>query len=687
MYLGMAEEEDMRMAESWKADADGILVFAGLFSATVATLISISIQDIHSNSSNISPPPKYAVWVNTLWFLSLLISLTCALLATLLQQWARRYLKVTRPRYSPHKRARIRAFFAEGVNNLYLTWTVEALPILSHLSLFLFFAGLLVYIFHINYTIFKAVAWWVILCGAIYLSIAFVPVFRRDSPYYSPLSTPAWFLVTGTKFLVFRTLQWVTHHGPFSQATRIRVAKSTERYRKWFLQGLLKAAEEIALRLPSEIDGRSLKWTFDSLDEDHEFERFIAGIPGFCSSNVVFDPVITLIKPNGEENLAETLVSFLERTFSSGLVPESARRRRAALCAKAMHAASLPINSEILKRAISEDWVELLNSVEFGLFLSRAKHRSGSITHYARCIVAIIIASSKEHDDRWFKLAMTHLDVQRPVVEKYLAHGDSMSLANLVHIIRNILDFYHDDHQSDWVDILRITLERVSRFDAQNILPELRRDFCDLWNQILQKSQNTGHRLKQYKPIDILRDIRHLYIALHRGTDAAPIAFSASTSGYDPILSRISSYPRCNVQGLHPSDSTLTPHVSGGPTPAVATSSVATPHGGCGGPVPTTIPPPVVSNMASLSFPVPVLCSTTPVNTPLISNAYHAQPVYVPSGLISLSLTSDPAFYLISPQARLPPDPKCGPNVATAVGVNGNLQGGNAPTPNGAPNL
>ena len=30
MYLGMAEEEDKDMAESWKADAEGILVFVRL---------------------------------------------------------------------------------------------------------------------------------------------------------------------------------------------------------------------------------------------------------------------------------------------------------------------------------------------------------------------------------------------------------------------------------------------------------------------------------------------------------------------------------------------------------------------------------------------------------------------------------------------------------------------------------
>jgi hypothetical protein len=31
MYLEMAEEEDKKMAESWQADADGILIFVSLY--------------------------------------------------------------------------------------------------------------------------------------------------------------------------------------------------------------------------------------------------------------------------------------------------------------------------------------------------------------------------------------------------------------------------------------------------------------------------------------------------------------------------------------------------------------------------------------------------------------------------------------------------------------------------------
>ena len=133
-------------------------------------------------------PPKYAILVNTLWFLSLVISLTCALLATLLQQWARRYLKITQPRYRPHKRVRIRAFFAEGVEKCLLPLAAEALPILLHISLFLFFAGSVVFLWNVNLTIFQSVLSWVSFCMALYGCITFIPIFRHDSPYLTPLS-------------------------------------------------------------------------------------------------------------------------------------------------------------------------------------------------------------------------------------------------------------------------------------------------------------------------------------------------------------------------------------------------------------------------------------------------------------------------------------------------------------------
>jgi hypothetical protein len=69
-----------------------------------------------------------------LWFLSLVISLFCSLLATVQQRWARRYLQVTQPQVAMHERARIRSYFAEGMTRIRVSVTVEAIPALLHIS-------------------------------------------------------------------------------------------------------------------------------------------------------------------------------------------------------------------------------------------------------------------------------------------------------------------------------------------------------------------------------------------------------------------------------------------------------------------------------------------------------------------------------------------------------------------------
>ncbi|KAI0301534.1 hypothetical protein B0F90DRAFT_1628611 [Multifurca ochricompacta] len=358
MYLNLVKEEDEKMANSWKADADGILIFTGLFSAAVAALVAVSIQDLRPSSQDTSAfylqniyqllasgnisqpsnipsslaippafsPPKYAIWVNSLWFLSLVISITCGLLATLLQQWARRYVKGTQPRYSPHKRARIRAFFAKGVDSLHLPWAVEALPTMLHLSLFLFFAGLIIFLFNVNHTVFTVVSCWVGFCTGIYGCIALMPLFRIDSPYYAPLSSTTWYLFTGISFLLFRILLWPAHYC-IGHDTVERFRKLKEHYRRLFLNGMGKTAEETALKLGSEFDGRALMWTFESLDEDHELEQFFAGIPGFFRSTVVKKPEDAFTTTEVKK-MSDTLVGLMRRTWSSSLIHESVKRRR-----------------------------------------------------------------------------------------------------------------------------------------------------------------------------------------------------------------------------------------------------------------------------------------------------------------------------------------------------------------------
>ena len=50
----------------------------------------------------------------------------------------------------------------------------------------------------------------------------------------------------------------------------------------------------------------------------------------------------------------------------------------------------------------------------------------------------------------------------------------------------------------------------------------------------------------------ILKEIRHTFIALHQGTNAAPTAISAHTYHFDTVLEQPQSYPFCNVSSHHP---------------------------------------------------------------------------------------------------------------------------------------
>ncbi|KAI0266202.1 hypothetical protein BC834DRAFT_986485 [Gloeopeniophorella convolvens] len=231
MYLTEAEKQDKEITESWKGDTDGILVFVmsnallktGLFSATVAAfiiesykqlspdsgdttvvlltqisqqLVGISngtrLQDFTPPSNQAFTPPASAIRVNIMWFLSLILSLTCALSATLMQQWARRYLELAQRRGAPHKRARIRAYIFDGIKGFKLSRAVETMPTLLHISVFLFFIGLFDFLLAIDHTVAFFVLGFIVAFAFAYLVLTALPNFFLNCPYRTPLSGFTW---------------------------------------------------------------------------------------------------------------------------------------------------------------------------------------------------------------------------------------------------------------------------------------------------------------------------------------------------------------------------------------------------------------------------------------------------------------------------------------------------------------
>ena len=520
----------------------------------LANMYQATINPNVSESLPASPPPfiqrTYAVWVNGLWFLSLVISITCALLATLLQQWARRYIKVTQPRYSPHKRARIRAFFAEGIDKFLLPWAVEALPAMLHVSLFLFFAGLAVFLRNVNLTIFKLVLSWIGLCMALYGCITFTPIFRLDSPYHTPLSLPAWHLVTGIRFLTFRALEWITFTFIyFRYATYVRFRDLAEDHGKLLVRGMQKAAEESAFNSPPEIDTRAFMWTFDCLDEDHELEYFFSGLPGFRGSRMVEDPLPDLTWEQ-QEKLLDALIGLLDRTSSSDLLTKQVKIRRTVICRKAIDLADIPNaiwQSRVLSRIVSEDQYGPVQSAEVAcLVRSWDNGEDEEINTINRAIVSSVVARAQRRDDLWFTMASNEMSVPESVLRDHATHGNNLSLAILNHIIRQQISVIKQQHWI-WEEFSKV-LSATSKFDVLNTSPELQHEFCALWNEVVSIAYVDV-------PWYILRRIRNVYLVLHLHTDSAPTEFSASTNDDDALLNGVSAYPLCNIPGHHP-DST-----------------------------------------------------------------------------------------------------------------------------------
>ena len=562
----------------------------GLFSSAVASLLSVSIQDLQQNpqdtsnfylaniyqlladpnQSNISTslptspppfsPPSFAVWVNGLWFLSLVISISRAVLATLLQQWARRYLKVTQTRYSLHKRARIRSFYHNGVERSFLPWAVEALPTLLHTSLVLFCAGLAVFLWNVNFTIFKMVLSWIGVCTALYGLTMLISIFRRDSPYHTPLTPLAlpvlfviglvlWFALGSYGFLRSCWTLWLGHRQlrrpPFKEMDlfgRFVIARfmrfvAPEKAALMSPQELYIHAASLRMRLfvpaekaapslksPPDLDTRALMWTFGRLDEDHELVRFFSGLPDFHTSKVLKEPLRGLTDEQKLEIFA-AIIGFLDRTFSSDLLTDRVKRQRADICERAIDLVDTPkAFLQIVRGLASANWYNEpvlgpVQSTEIVQFVRRLGNRKGknTTTPVIRALFSIAVARVQRHDDSWFILASDEMAIPEADLRSHAAHGDSLSLVILIHIFRQQFTYLRKASWPCW-GVAR-ALRSASKFDVQDTSPELQHEFCAIWNQTVRTAQIDGNwDIAWY----LLRFIRGVYIALHQGTDSAP---------------------------------------------------------------------------------------------------------------------------------------------------------------------
>ncbi|KAF8915758.1 hypothetical protein CPB85DRAFT_1217328, partial [Mucidula mucida] len=169
---------DSDLAEDARDTVDVLLVFAGLFSAVVTAFLIqtadklepdyvqlsssilyeiLVVQRAFVNGSAVdldpvvsSPnaldfsPPHSQLWINGLWYTSLSLSLITALVAVLAKQWLHQYMSMTSG--TPLHRSLLRQFRYEGLQAWRVPLIIGLLPLLMHLSLGIFFIGLIIFL-------------------------------------------------------------------------------------------------------------------------------------------------------------------------------------------------------------------------------------------------------------------------------------------------------------------------------------------------------------------------------------------------------------------------------------------------------------------------------------------------------------------------------------------------------------
>ena len=143
-----------------------------------------------------------------MWLISLVLSLTSALMAILLQQWARSYVETLRAPIEPNNRARVRWFLFDGTEVYKMRLLVELVPTFIHHSVYMFLAGLVIVFHTINQTVAIAVDVSVGIFGLAYSVLSIIPCCYLKCPYRTPMSYIFWYSWHTFLYLEALCLSW-----------------------------------------------------------------------------------------------------------------------------------------------------------------------------------------------------------------------------------------------------------------------------------------------------------------------------------------------------------------------------------------------------------------------------------------------------------------------------------------------
>ncbi|OCH86287.1 hypothetical protein OBBRIDRAFT_246622 [Obba rivulosa] len=180
-------EHDEDIVKAWKEEIDTLLVFAGLFS-TALTAFNVEFY------SALNPADATPVWINALWFSSLISSLSAASIGIIVRQWLGHFISPTSP--DPRRSVEIHCLrYDMGLIRWRVPEILGLLPILLLMSLVLFFVGLAVLLWALNRTVAIIALTLISTLFAFLFFTTLIPAISFDCPYKSPQALLTYWLL------------------------------------------------------------------------------------------------------------------------------------------------------------------------------------------------------------------------------------------------------------------------------------------------------------------------------------------------------------------------------------------------------------------------------------------------------------------------------------------------------------
>jgi len=423
---------------------------------------------------------------------------------------------------------------------------VEFLPTLLHISVGLFLAGFVVFLFTFHHLVAKMAAAFAGVGALLYLFVSFAPIISHDSPYHTPLTNLIWVSIMIFVLLVLKIRHFVALRSLDLEEER-GIWKSFQFYNKRVRWGMAGEAKNLAQARSSHLDTSILLRTFDSLDGDRDMAQFLASIPGFYASLKVKKDGDAFERLNSRR-LPSSIMQFMDHILSSDLPDQSAKHEHIKNFIRAITADPLLLQCTFRHALLSAPGCNIFECADFvNLTVEKAWDNSTDpwTRDYAQCIVAIAINRIHNHAN-W---VLYHLSLG---VGQYRGKGNSIRLRNLIHLTRHLKtsrlrDSDAFEHRRVWYN----ALVEARKLQVVDITPELRNEFCALWNQLVDMAQGQAPAplMSRSNATRILALLRTVYLPFHADTHSALHLLTASVDDHSLALRMGNMYRRCSEQG------------------------------------------------------------------------------------------------------------------------------------------